>query len=89
MRIVSNGEMRRLDETAIQEIGIPSTILMENAGIEAARVISAICVKKAYEGEVLIFCGKGKNGGDGLVVARHLLSRGYCTMPLSTPKNRR
>lgn len=69
--------MRQLDEQAIAEVGIPSLILMENAGLEAARIISAQASKKNHTGEILVFCGKGKNGGDGLVVARHLLARGH------------
>lgn len=77
MRIVTNDEMRQLDETAVNTIGIPSEILMENAGLEAARLISQTCVRKKYEGEVLIFCGKGKNGGDGLAVARRLIANGH------------
>lgn len=77
MRIVTSEEMRNLDTQAVEEVGIPSLILMENAGIEAARVVSQICNDRSYEGEVLIFCGKGKNGGDGLVVARRLISNGH------------
>ena len=77
MRIVSNEEMRLLDKTAIEEVGIPSVVLMENAGLEAGRIISEYCKEKKYEGEILIFCGKGKNGGDGLVVARRLISNGH------------
>jgi NAD(P)H-hydrate epimerase len=69
--------MRALDETAVRDVGIPSPILMENAGLEAARLISRHCRERDYTGEVLIFCGKGKNGGDGLVVARRLLSNGH------------
>lgn len=77
MRIVTNEEMRKLDETAIRQIGIPSLVLMENAGLEAAQVVSRMCETNKYEGEILIFCGKGKNGGDGLVVARRLLANGH------------
>ncbi|MBI2606623.1 MAG: NAD(P)H-hydrate dehydratase [Deltaproteobacteria bacterium] len=77
MRIVSNEEMRKLDEAAIRDLGVPGIVLMENAGIEAGRRISEACVKKNYSGEILVFCGKGKNGGDGLVVARRLLASGH------------
>lgn len=77
MRIVTNDEMKRLDESAVNTLGIPSAILMENAGLEAARIISGACVARKYEGEILIFCGKGKNGGDGLVVARRLIANGH------------
>ncbi|MBI3555212.1 MAG: bifunctional ADP-dependent NAD(P)H-hydrate dehydratase/NAD(P)H-hydrate epimerase, partial [Deltaproteobacteria bacterium] len=77
MRIVTNDEMREIDDAAVTKIGIPSQVLMENAGLEAARLISARCVEKNHAGEILVFCGKGKNGGDGLVVARRLLSSGH------------
>lgn len=78
MRIVSQSEMKSLDDKAINEIGIPSLVLMENAGLEAARLIGED-LKKNYPTttEAIIVCGKGKNGGDGLVVARHLLTNGH------------
>jgi hydroxyethylthiazole kinase-like uncharacterized protein yjeF len=77
MRVVGNDEMRLIDDEAIDRVGIPSLVLMENAGLEAARLISQRCRDLKYDGEVLVFCGKGKNGGDGLVVARRLLSSGH------------
>lgn len=77
MRIVTNEEMRLIDLQAVEKIGIPSQVLMENAGLEAARIISDHSVKINYGGEILVFCGKGKNGGDGLVVARHLIAKGH------------
>lgn len=77
MRIVTSEEMRKLDETASSKIGLSSIVLMENAGLEAARVIHNIALERKYTGEILVFCGKGKNGGDGLVVARRLLSCGH------------
>ena len=77
MRIVMNQEMRNLDKMAIEELGIPSIVLMENAGLGAARIISQWYQEKKFQGEIIVCCGKGKNGGDGLVVARHLLMRGH------------
>lgn len=76
MRIVSNEQMRNLDADAITKVGIPSIVLMENAGVEAARIITKLFENKSSHQEILIFCGKGKNGGDGLVVARHLIKSG-------------
>ena len=67
--------MRAADEYTIEEYGLPSLTLMEVAGRGCAERIQA-----AYgplEGEsVVVLCGKGNNGGDGLVVARHLLTAG-------------
>jgi len=64
-------EMRRLDRRAIKELRIPGTALMESAGAGAALEIrSAFGVLRGKK--VVILCGKGNNGGDGFVVARHL-----------------
>ncbi len=77
MKIVHSQEMRRTDEAAVNEVGMPNLLLMETAGIAAAQVVSRYARELEHEGEILLFCGKGKNGGDGLVTARHLLTQGY------------
>lgn len=59
---------REIDRLAIETIGIPGVILMENAGRSAAEYLLHLGVKK----KVTICCGKGNNGGDGFVVARYL-----------------
>ncbi len=64
---------RQLDERATAEFGIPSIVLMENAGRGTADVLSRLGIP----GKVLICCGRGNNGGDGYVLARHLDLRGY------------
>jgi ADP-dependent NAD(P)H-hydrate dehydratase / NAD(P)H-hydrate epimerase len=61
-------EMRALDAWAIDEQGVPSLELMERAGGEVARVVTEL----APAGPVRAVCGKGNNGGDGLVVVRLL-----------------
>jgi ADP-dependent NAD(P)H-hydrate dehydratase / NAD(P)H-hydrate epimerase len=61
-------EMRALDAWAIEDCGVPSLDLMERAGGEVARAVTALSPK----GAVRVVCGKGNNGGDGLVVARVL-----------------
>ncbi len=73
--IVSAEEMRWCDETAIRSFGIPSLLLMENAGKGSADAI-ARSFGPLNGRSVVIACGKGNNGGDGFVVARHLLNRG-------------
>ncbi len=75
MEILSGEQMRRVDRRAIENLGIPGLELMENAG----RGIADALVRDypaASSGPVLILCGKGNNGGDGLVCARHLLTHG-------------
>src|SRR5438552_6978521 len=65
---LSRDEMRLLDKRAIEEFGVPGVVLMENAGRGAAELLLALGV----HGPVVVCCGKGNNGGDGFVIARHL-----------------
>lgn len=73
--VVSVETMRRLDATAIEEFGIPGIVLMENAGAGAARLLMDRFEPALADG-VLVLAGRGNNGGDGYVVARHLHNRG-------------
>jgi ADP-dependent NAD(P)H-hydrate dehydratase / NAD(P)H-hydrate epimerase len=75
MKLATAAEMRELDRRTIEEFGIPGIVLMENAG---RAVVSAIVHKWGpVEGKFYcIFCGKGNNGGDGLVIARRLHNMG-------------
>lgn len=75
LRPRTRAEMRELDRRAIEEFGIPSLLLMENAGRGAAAIAAEMA--RPNDGNVIVFCGKGNNGGDGFVVARHLANRGY------------
>ncbi len=75
MKSVTAEEMRLIDEKAIHEFGIPSLILMEHAGLACARETLKLLRGKGKK--VAVFCGKGNNGGDGFVVARHLANRGF------------
>src|ERR1700721_2336991 len=65
---LSRAEVRAIDRRAIEEYGVPGVVLMENAGRGAAEVLRALGIA----GRVVICCGKGNNGGDGFVIARHL-----------------
>lgn len=73
--IVSAKEMRWCDETTIRKFGIPGLMLMENAGRGVAEIAQR-CFGPLKGKDLLIFCGKGNNGGDGFVAARHLLNAG-------------
>ncbi|QGG49112.1 NAD(P)H-hydrate dehydratase [Heliorestis convoluta] len=76
MRVVTAAEMNRMDQRATEEYGIPSLLLMENAGIEVAKQVTKLLGGTCEGKSILILCGKGSNGGDGFVVARHLLNKG-------------
>lgn len=71
-------EVRELDRLAIEELGLPGIVLMENAGRGAAEAL--LDEFRARHGRkpatVSIVCGRGNNGGDGYVVARHLHAHG-------------
>ncbi len=73
--VMSRDEVRAVDRWAINTLGILGVVLMENAGRSCAELI-----KEKLNGvanlKVCIFCGTGNNGGDGYVVARHLLNGG-------------
>jgi NAD(P)H-hydrate epimerase len=69
---LSRAQVRDLDRRAIEEFGVPGVVLMENAGRGTAELL----LNLGIHGRVLICCGKGNNGGDGFVIARHLANRG-------------
>lgn len=75
MNIVTAEEMRRLDADALTTYGIPVTILMEQAGMGVVREMERHFGDAAGR-SIVVLAGKGHNGGDGLVAARHLLQRG-------------
>jgi len=67
--------MREADRFTIEDLGIPSLVLMENAGRQVVAAIEA-AYESRLNGRVAVLCGRGNNGGDGFVVARTLLQRG-------------
>src|SRR5512141_1732351 len=75
MKILTSREMRDIDRTAIEEIGVPGVVLMENAGLRIVQALKFRFPAIADE-RIVIAAGKGNNGGDGLVVARHLFDSG-------------
>ena len=75
-RAVTAAEMRELDRRAIEEFGIPGLALMENAGRGMAERIKGIYRERRCSSSVMVLCGKGNNGGDGFVIARHLHNAG-------------
>ncbi len=69
--VMTRQQVRDFDAWAINDIGIPGVVLMENAGRACAEVIIEH-LTLAQGRKVCIFCGTGNNGGDGYVIARHL-----------------
>jgi NAD(P)H-hydrate epimerase len=74
VRPLSREEVRGIDARAAHDVGLPTLVLMENAGRGAAAWLAE---RAAASTRVLIVCGPGNNGGDGGVVARHLDAWGY------------
>ena len=77
MEILTAAEMRETDRRTAEEFGVSRDELMERAGAAVAR----FCLTQ-YEGaeRVTVLCGKGNNGGDGLVAARHMApTRAQCS----------
>ena len=75
MRVLDTAQMREADRRTIEEIGIPSIVLMENAGRRVADVMASAFDDLAAC-SVAVLCGRGSNGGDGFVAARALRQRG-------------
>src|SRR5476649_2311744 len=74
MRVLNSAQMKEADRRTIDDIGIPSLVLMENAGRQVVAAMEAMYDDLA-DRQVAILCGRGNNGGDGFVVARTLLQR--------------
>jgi ADP-dependent NAD(P)H-hydrate dehydratase / NAD(P)H-hydrate epimerase len=78
MRVLNTEQMREADRRTIEDIGIPSIVLMENAGRQAVAAMEA-AFEELASSHVVVVCGRGNNGGDGFVVARTLIQRGVDT----------
>lgn len=76
MKIVTAKEMGEMDRRSIEEYGIAGIVLMENAGIKVVEEIFKLLGDNLKDKSIAILVGKGNNGGDGLVIARHLYNKG-------------
>ena len=65
--IVNSKEMKACDQGTIEHYGVPSLVLMERAALS---VVEEIKLRATKEQSVLIVCGSGNNGGDGIVLGR-------------------
>ena len=76
LRVLTVSQIQRLDGFTITRIGIPSIVLMENAGrLVAEEALRYLRKKSRVVQTVSVVCGTGNNGGDGLVCARYLLNQ--------------
>src|SRR5438477_7490924 len=75
MRVLNSAQMREADRRTIEEIGISSLVLMENAGRQVVAAMESM-YSDLLERRIAVLCGRGNNGGDGFVVARTLVQRG-------------
>lgn len=75
MKLVFAKEMHTLDQQASEQIGLPTMVLMENAG-KAVAGAAADFLEDCFGKNIVIFTGKGNNGGDGFVAARWLVNQG-------------
>jgi NAD(P)H-hydrate epimerase len=71
--VLTREQVRRVDKIAIERYGYSGLVLMENAG---RGVVDALLEVDRDPGPIVILCGKGNNGGDGFVIARHLAIHG-------------
>lgn len=82
MKVLTAQQMQEVDRRAIEDIGIPGVVLMENAGREVAAEIVSRYASHGLQ-RALVLAGKGNNGGDGYVIARHLLDDDWDVLTLA------
>ena len=74
LKLTTAAQMREMDRQTIEDYGVPSLVLMENAALRVVEVITQRFGPLRGK-QVAVVCGKGSNGGDGLAIARHLATR--------------
>jgi len=74
--LYSTSQIRKIDEYAINKLGIPGIVLMENASREIFEIASWN-IAKLNSNKIGFVCGRGNNGGDGFAAARHFANEGY------------
>lgn len=89
MRLALRTQARQIDEMSQVAYGLTGEVLMESAGALASREIDQAFLPELTRGAVGVVCGPGNNGGDGLVIARHLHSAGHRDLMvfLNAPKD--
>ena len=85
--LVNSKEMKRCDAYTMEEIGMPSLVLMERAALLITDEL--LSLPKEYKKKILVVCGGGNNGGDGLAIARLLYLKGLAVEVLFLGKENR
>ncbi len=89
MKLYRAEEIRKFDQIAIEKLGIPGVVLMENAGRGAAEFLLEKVPSDILQRGIAVFAGAGNNGGDGYVIARHLRDKGFpCRIFLTAPREK-
>jgi len=78
MRVLNTQQMRDADRRTTEDIGLPASVLMENAGRQVVAAMEST-FDSLSSMRVTVLCGRGNNGGDGFVVARTLMDRDVTT----------
>jgi NAD(P)H-hydrate epimerase len=88
MKLLTAEQMKEIDRRSTEEYLIPGLILMENAGLRVLETIAGL-IGELRNAKIIILAGKGNNGGDGLVLGRHLINAGAQveTFLLGEPRN--
>lgn len=76
-RLCTAAEMQHMEQRAIQELGIPSIVLMENAAHSVVHWLTQNLPTLNHQSKIVVCCGKGNNGGDGFAIARLLKNRNF------------
>ena len=77
MKLLLSSWMKELDAETIENIGIPSIVLMENASRGAAKFFAQQFPRETNFKNIIVIAGKGNNGGDGMAIGRILHQLGY------------
>ena len=82
MKIVSSEAMTRIDRRSQEEFAIPSTALMEDAGVKAWAVLRRRVWHGRPDGRIVFAAGRGNNGGDAFVMARQAATEGFPSLSI-------
>ena len=87
--LYNTNDIRKVDDYAINRLGIPGVVLMENASINIFNEMLSFIYPDENIKKIGFVCGRGNNGGDGFATARHFANAGFSVIVISVgTKNR-